>query len=277
MRSYSRYIQKSCPEFVNQNQISSTYNDDPDENKGTHYVMWSGGTDSTLLLYELLDAYGAENVVAVSYKYPWLLENKYESERIHREAFKAKMNLRGEKYSNFTHVEFDIKQNVVSGSRSVLNVSPCCGLPQAIAWLLSISLYSPYHSYIYDGGIREDDLTIILDSYHKTFEGISEVLDKKFILREPYIMFSKRQVLERIFKYDLYEETWHCEMPGSINDECLTCNPCKTHIAALNEISLFCKDEMIKMKAAKVFSDITNKYGERKRDNNDKECIDLRG
>ena len=33
-----------------------------------------------------------------------------------------------------------------------------------------------------------------------------------FLSSYPYLLFSKRQILERLFKYDLYEETWYCEM-----------------------------------------------------------------
>ena len=71
------------------------------------------------------------------------------SEKMHREAFKAKMNLRGEKYRGFKHMEFDIKKEDINGTYTNVN-GGAGGLPQAVAWMLSISLYAPYHSYIYD-------------------------------------------------------------------------------------------------------------------------------
>jgi 7-cyano-7-deazaguanine synthase in queuosine biosynthesis len=74
----------------------------------THYVLWSGGCDSTLLLYELLDTYGSNNVVAISYTYPWLVKEKYETERLHREAFKSKLS-----FEEISFQIFDIQKLIL--------------------------------------------------------------------------------------------------------------------------------------------------------------------
>ena len=61
----------------NMNHISASYQNT--ESNSKHFVMWSGGCDSTLLLYELLDAYGSDKVVAISYIMPYLLRDKWKN------------------------------------------------------------------------------------------------------------------------------------------------------------------------------------------------------
>lgn len=238
-------IQKAHPLYPNQNQVSWTYKNE-NENPGTHYVMWSGGCDSTLLLYELIEAYGSENVVAISYKYPWLLSVKRESENNHRDAFKAKMKLFGKKYEIQRHLEFDINITAITGK---YENARCMGLPQAVAWLLSVPLYASDDSYIYTGAIRSDDLTLKLEGYYQMFEGVARTLNKNIVLREPYLYLTKADVISKLFQYGIYDETWYCEIPEEVGSECYSCQPCRTHISALTEVSLIDPTSLISMQA----------------------------
>lgn len=235
------------------NQLASYATEDNNREDAIHYLMWSGGCDSTLLLYELLERYGCERVVCVSYKYPWLLDSKYQTEKLHREAFKAKMKLRGDKFANIRHTEFTINQDTITGP--MLNTH-CGGLPQAVGWLLSIPVYVVSGSYVYDGGIRCDDLTLVLEDYHKLFKSVSNVLSRNLILRQPYLYLEKYQIVEKLFQYDIYEETWFCEIPQAIGVHCGECTPCKTHIAALNVLANTTNDDFIRLRANKELEKI---------------------
>ncbi len=243
-------IQDSMHYIKDQNQIKITYSSDQEANNHLHFVLWSGGCDSTLLLYELIELYGFSNVVAVSYKYPWL-GPKYNNERISREAFKAAMKL---KYGDLQirHIEIDVSVNSVSGCG--LSAYPG-GLPQSVAWLLSIPLYATPKSYIYDGGISNDDLTLKLDLYNQTLESVSDLLMRDFVIRHPYVYMYKWEILEKLFKYDIYKYTWFCEQPD--NDKpCCKCRPCQTHIIALKYLEEFSEDELVRIKASRELSKI---------------------
>lgn len=245
-------IQRVCPFVPNTNQIRATYPNDQGE--GIHYIMWSGGCDSPLLLYEALEIYGSDRVVAISYKYPWLDENKYQTEKLHRESFKANMKLCGEKFGNIRHMELTISETICSGNRAFTNNS---GLPQAVAWMLGVPMYATENSYIYSGAIRSDDLSLHLEGYHEMFRGISKTLDKKIYLREPYLYLTKSQVIDKLLQYGLYESTWFCEIPKDIGTPCYECNPCRTHIAALTELVISSSSELVTLQAKKILDKIT--------------------
>lgn len=212
-----------------------------------HFVMWSGGTDSTLLLYELIMAYGVENVFAISYDYPWLTENKKLSERSHRHLFKSKLECMGfMNNKKINHTDIKISNSTITGNH--LNTSPG-GLPQAVGWLLSIPIYIPDGSYIYLGSIKNDDLTLHMEDYHNMFESMSNVLFRNIILREPYLYFSKYQILDKLIQYDLYDSTWTCELPDTANKSCGKCKPCVDHKIALKELMEYGSSDVVKMKA----------------------------
>lgn len=242
-------IERAIPYFPNANQVSVNYRDGDDPKPGAkHFVMWSGGCDSTLLLYEVLETYGVENVVAVSYNYPWLLKNKRESERIHRNAFKQKMATRNSSWAaaSINHMEFDISMNTISGKMQDIYGA---GLPQAVAWLLSVPICAREDSYIYTGAIKCDDLTLQLNSYHEMFTGIANTLNRKIYLREPFLYMTKANVIEKLIRYGIYDSTWHCEIPKDVNTPCYECVPCKTHITALTELSLGNNDDIVTITA----------------------------
>lgn len=244
----SDMIQRAIPYIKNQNQIQFNYRDYDTEHDSKHYVMWSGGCDSTLLLYEVLETYGVENVVAVSYNYPWLLQEKAKSEEMHRDAFKAKLKTLNKTYAEkpINQIEFRIDMKAVSGDFPGLHYS---GLPQAVAWLLSVPICAKDDSYIYTGAIRSDDLTLCLESYHEMFRGISKTLSRKIYLREPYLYLNKANVIEKLIRYGIYDSTWHCEVPDDVNTPCYECVPCKTHIRALTELSFGPKDDIVTITA----------------------------
>ena len=256
-------VERSYPFLPNCNQIQTgSWEDGKDSN---HYLMWSGGTDSTLLLYELLDTYGPEHVFAITYKYPWLLDAKAQSEKFAREAIKAKLATIGPKFRGFSHTEITVTQEQINGS--YMQAYQGGGLPQAVAWLLSVPIYASENSYIYDGGIRGDDLTLRLEEYHTLFRGVAGVMRKGLTLREPYLHYTKANVLEKLIGYDLYDVAWFCEQPDDVTTACYRCTPCTTHISALVELSITPRvSEFVKQRALKELDKIKKKREEHKGD-----------
>lgn len=221
-------VQKSSPNmFYGKNHIREAYAKDTMADESDHFVFWSGGCDSTLLLYELLDAYGPDKVTAVSYRFPWLYDKKAKSEQHCRELFLMKMRNRG--LYPFNYIEMDVGIKEVLGN---IQARPS-GLPQSCSWLLSIPVFIPEGSYIYEGGIKEDELTMYRTEYEQVFTNMCSILDKRLILRRPYIYFNKHEIIDKLFKYDLYDCTWHCEIPSDVGCRCGKCVPCRTHQAAL--------------------------------------------
>lgn len=241
-------IDVSVPYIPGQNQIKATYGTDIPGKDSKHYVMWSGGTDSTLLLYELLMTYGPEHVIAISYKYPWLTKDKYENEKAHRIAFLATMQVRG--LGGFKHMELTISQTDIMGNINYdIQAKQGAGLPQAVAWLLSVPLYAEEGAYIYDGCIKNDDLVIRLEHYTNIFRGVSGVMRRDLTLRQPYLNLSKENILEKLIGYDLYSETWFCEMPNG-SSICNKCKPCNLHKISLSYLASNASDKMVKTMAA---------------------------
>lgn len=220
---YIPYI-KGC------NQVLETYQ--YSNNNAKHYVLWSGGFDSSVLLYELLLAYGEENVVAISYKYPWLVPEKIKQEELHREAFKSLLKIRNNSIANFQHVEFEITQKSINGG--LLNPYSHLGLPQSIAWLLMAPIYVEEDAYLYDGGIKNDDLTLITHEYQSLIDSINKIINKNIHVRQPYLLLTKDQIIEKaLLQYGIYDTSWYCETPNANGTPCGHCVCCKTHISSL--------------------------------------------
>ena len=245
------------------NTIKLAYGNEGIENE--HYLLWSGGTDSTLCLYELLEMYGVDKVIAVSLIYPWLHKTKIENEQVHRKAIKEKLKLQLSLSKDIRHMEITVSPEMISGDYISWSDG---GLPQAVAWLSTIGLYLPDGAYVYCGAIKNDDLTVFMDHYHKMFEGMAGTLHRDITLREPYIMMEKYQVLDKLFQYNLYDVTWYCEMPNGLNKPCLKCIPCLTHNSALIMLTMNASSDLIKVQAKKELDKLTKLMSEHPTENN---------
>lgn len=244
----------------NENQIALTYGSKDFNSK--HIVMWSGGTDSTLLLYELLQTYGSENVTAISYQYPWLLSTKIEMENRYRELFKSKLKVSDPKLANFNHAIMKINLDKISGSMPSFQYGKDIGFIQACSWLLSVPQLCPDDSYVYTGDIVNDQLDSIKQtSLYELFDGISGVMGKNLHLRRPYLLFEKYQVIRKLIEYNIYDSTWFCEMSNDTDNKiCGICNPCKLHLSALNTLGNIDNDtpELVRLIAKQQYEKLMN-------------------
>ena len=211
------------------------YQPNPD---AKHYVMWSSGCDSTLLLYELLKKYGPDKVIAISCKFPWLNKKKASHEVIFRQRFIDDLKRKNTGLSGFTHYTIDVnwqyrpKNSKNGGYHS-------SGLLQPYSWLtIALPLMKP-NDWFYIGTIRGDDLvTLYLRQFQDLFEASSKMLNKEIHLCMPYVGYTKANVIAKLIEYGIYDLTWFCEKPESpTSGPCTNCHPCKTHIEALASIA----------------------------------------
>lgn len=229
------------------NHLEKIYKDIELDEDVKHYVVWSGGCDSSVLLYELLSLYGSKKVVAISYNYPWLYNKKAQSEEMHRNAFISKIKLHGNNFMDFSHTIFTVNQETKSGDP--LNVKDYPGIPQALAWMFSTPMYLNYNGIVYIGMIKGDNFSLWIDDYYRMFNNINSLLHKKSSLRIPYITLEKKNIIEKLFYYDLYNETWYCEFPNFVNMPCGKCVPCIKHRGALADLLYTTNDDFIKYRA----------------------------
>lgn len=211
------------------------YNPDKD---ARHYVMWSSGCDSTLLLYELLKKYGPDKVVAISCRFPWLNKKKASHEVVFRQRFIDELKRKDTGLSGFTHYTIDVnwqyrpKNSKNGGYHS-------SGLLQPYSWLtIALPLMKP-DDWFYIGTIRGDDLvTLYLRQFQDLFEASIKMLNKGVHLCMPYVGYTKANVITKLIEYGIYDLTWFCEKPESpTSGPCTNCHPCKTHIEALASIA----------------------------------------
>lgn len=216
------------------NLLDLIYHDYSDKHQH-HFVLWSGGTDSTLLLYELLQKYGSNHVTAVSFEPECLLSMKIKNENASRELFKLYCDRLGDHYYQFRHFTLTMSYKS-TGMTGPFHLN--AGYGQSVFWLSLASVYSCDNAYIYTGAIKDDDLTFYTNqaSYQKFFEGINGLLKKNLILREPYLMMEKYKIIIKLIEYDLFDMTWTCENPSEYNVPCKRCKPCITQYNALTMI-----------------------------------------
>lgn len=221
-----KYEKISCGSMY-ANMIENGYKDG---HKSFHYVNWSGGTDSTLLLYELLMTYGSKRVKAITWNYPWYHESKFNNESVCRDNFKEYME---NKYS----IKFDHVIMTVSNDNYSVFAKPG-GNAQSVGWLMTIPLFMQDGDYFYDTSIREDDIVPNRDHMISLANEASILLYRDITFRQPYLHLQKNEIISKLMYYGIYDYTWFCEFPRD-DKICMNCAPCKLHYSALCTIEAF--------------------------------------
>ena len=216
-----------------------------------HIVNWSGGCDSTLLLYELLKKYGPNRVKAVTYKYPYYDETKFMSEQMKRDQFKEFLKKENLDYFCHTTYKMECDNSKVWAQGG--------GNAQAPGWLMSL-LYCQDGDYFYDTSIKNDDLTIKNEDLKQAIEHLSNILSRKIILRQPYLYFTKEYIIAKLIKYKIYKYTWYCEMPESVGKVCCKCEPCALHTKSLAALSIMANDPYVMEQAERLGRSNISKY-----------------
>lgn len=187
-------------------------------------VLWSGGCDSTLVLYQLAREEGTAQkpIRTLSIIHPQV------EGRDGQAAARAKILRR------FKQLGLHVESSVLTISQSKgLAVEPA-GLPQPVMWLTSAVLYlsTVAEEKLYTGHIRGDDVWRCSGMLNQAFGLLCEVAGrKKAEWVTPLMDTSKWEVLRELKAAKLLDLCWWCEHPEK-GKPCGSCYPCKNHAMA---------------------------------------------
>lgn len=212
--------------------------------------LWSGGCDSTWLLYTLLrdrrpDAVGGpeefdkqDNTVrALTVIHPQV--GARDEQKRAREGAKRALNRR--KYK-FQHAELVYEQY---GDFSAFPAA-AGGLTQPCIWLPSAYQYLHNKEALYLSYIKGDDFWHWKADAIHLFNMLNNITGKNATLHFPLEWTTKAEIVYNLQKQKLYNHTWWCEAPDTVKKpastdghpkRCGKCHPCLRHKTALWEIA----------------------------------------
>lgn len=177
-------------------------------------ILWSGGCDSTYLLYDNLSK-GNEEITTLS-----IMHNQvvcHEKERYARENITKELYHRGYKFNS---IELQVVGSQVKTS----------GCPQAAIWLSLAVPHLEIDESLAVGYIRHDDLFHHKHSYQQIFKYYCKLLEKgNSTLLFPLEWMEKSTITSHLKKIDLLEHCWYCETPRKNGRRCGICVSCKKH------------------------------------------------
>lgn len=191
-------------------------------------VCWSGGCDSTLVLYDLAQkASPLDPVRAVSFDVSQTFMRKEQA--LARKRILAWMKKKG------LHVDhFEIGLNTgIKGNYSLHSY----GNPQAVLWLLATQALTKEED-LYMGFVRKDDWWGDYASWHLIFTTLQDVAGRAGKLRTPLCKTHKHNVVARLREIGLLDLTWWCGADDLLKNKrrrepCGYCNSCVDHETAV--------------------------------------------
>jgi 7-cyano-7-deazaguanine synthase in queuosine biosynthesis len=188
-------------------------------------VLFSGGCDSTFVLYNLLKEHehDSEYITALSVNHcqvPAINQNKNA-----RELFKKEMNKRELCYK-VSFCEIDIKN-------SCGEVQDITGLSQPIIWAVIAMLYVRNGETIYFGYHSGDDFWQHRNEFEDAIKNACKICGKDITIKYPLQFLSKADIVQSLKLRGLYDLCWYCEYPTVESKPCGNCVPCRTHRTAL--------------------------------------------
>jgi 7-cyano-7-deazaguanine synthase len=212
-------------------------------------VSLSGGLDSTILTYLLVESLGKENVIAISYNY---------NQRHDIELQKAKITTTklGIKHA-IQDISFlgDIVKNVsamVKGPVETPTIEDVLGDPQPVTYvpyrnLILNSLTLAYAESFQCNGVasgwQKQDTYAYWDTSEDFMKGVQNVanLNRKHGCKivTPFVNLAKADEIKLALDLKVpFEDTWTCYNPQVVNEEylaCKTCPSCSERLAAFKK------------------------------------------
>ena len=219
----------------NINCYSSEYKDELITNGKGHIVVYSGGCDSTILLYDLAKLYGTKKdpIIALSYNHYAPCDIKIKVEKATRKRFK-KYCRENKIYINF--IEIDSKMSNNRGCFPKGFKSDYQGICQPYLWLGGLGTLLMGNYNIYFGYIKSDDFWKFKTEFIEAFKALQKIIVTESKLFFPLMEDSKESIILELKKQGIYEYTWHCETPTKSHEACGSCTPCRHHGEALRNI-----------------------------------------
>lgn len=191
--------------------------------------LWSGGCDSTLVLFtalERLKEWGDQRTIKTySFIHHQLDSRKMDLEKQRRNMFLAWLEDNG--YSGkVQHIDIHIDRHEISAN----------GCPQAALWVINLIPLVDSNSIILTGYHKGDcfwEYSVFSD-WVKLTTGLLNLFGKnpRFIM--PLRDTTKYRIIEKLKTKNIYKFTWYCETPRTDGTPCEYCLPCETHKMSLN-------------------------------------------
>lgn len=180
-------------------------------------LLWSGGCDSTLLLYTMLKYYNGE-VRTIAINHQNVLANG-ESKKC-----RTKLIKKLSKIKKFKHTEINIKHN----NNLVYPKLGASGLIQPAIWILTASLYLEYDEDLYVGYVKGDDVWHQFNNLTWAFSYIQATIGKIGKIITPFEWVGKFQVIDKLMRLRLISFCWWCGDPAK-GKRCNKCGSCEAH------------------------------------------------
>ena len=190
-------------------------------------VLWSGGCDSTLVLYDLArEASAKKPVRALSIEHHGV--SAWHEQRRAQGRILARMKRDG------LPVEHATMMVTRSGS---FMCAIQAGLSQPPIWLPTATLFLEEKEDLYAGYIREDDVWHYRSQLYSLFGSLMTFQHREGNLILPLEWTYKSEVLSRLKKAKLLDLVWWCEEPKA-GKPCGRCIECRRHEAATWALAL---------------------------------------
>ncbi len=190
--------------------------------------LWSGGCDSTLVLFELLKELKTLNdervVKTYSFSHAQISSVKMLWEKQKRDTFLLWLDQNG-CANKVQHTHISLPEYQMNHAGSI----------QSALWVTNIIPLTWEESFIF-GGYHDGDCFWnydLMSEWLKIASGMVTMLNKKIDFCMPLRFWKKKEIIYSLKKYGIYECTWWCENPGN-NGRCGYCDPCQLHEMSLD-------------------------------------------
>jgi 7-cyano-7-deazaguanine synthase in queuosine biosynthesis len=192
-------------------------------------VCWSGGCDSTLVLWSLLlEQKVSEPVRTITVNHNWV--GAYKEQRQAREKLSAEFRKRGYRLKSW-----EVK--VTAPPYRIARVV-CNGLSQPLFWLANAVPYLEDGETLSVGYIRSDDAFHKIGYLVRIFNDACAVFGKHDCkLAYPLEYVTKAEVIDKLEQAKLFRYCWTCSTPAK-GKPCGRCKECITQEVAQYERKL---------------------------------------
>lgn len=206
-------------------------------------IPWSGGVDSTVILYDALTWwYGSRDTEWSSYEGP---NRKYELTKDDlvpraitfecnqfsqkQEEMQTKARDKLQKVFKSKKWDFEHKTFKIDTSDSY-NINGT--FPQPVMWLATASLFVMDKEPLLVGWVKGDCAMNYLSEFRELWRLLTSLNGKKSELVTPLVEFSKYEVARRAKDLKILNKCWYCELPTETGKACGACDCCLTMIGA---------------------------------------------
>lgn len=209
-------------------------------------LLWSGGVDSTLLLYDLLRI-GGNDVRTISVQHPQVAAVEESSNA--RDEIMHHFEKQG---LTFQRTEVKINQeikSIVKGEWAIQGAEGGNGLTQPSVWIAECIPYLKPAENLYAGYIKGDDVWHYWRELSQGFDFLQYTRGGTGKLMAPLEWSDKTECVRRINELGLLRKVWYCEDPQH-SKSCRNCHSCRKHNIA--EVMLGLKKQIYPAKSIRV-------------------------